>query len=227
MLDAMQFGHALEPGPYVFLEVQDNGEGMDDETLRRIFEPFFTTKFAGRGLGLAAVLGIDRGHHGAISASSWKGQGSRFRILWPYRLNAEALLHDTTEECPVDWHGHGLVLLVDDEDTVRLTVKRMLESMGYQILLAHDGAEGLRAFERNHRELRLVLLDLTMPVMDGTQTFASMKSIDPLVPILLMSGYNEQDAVRRFGNTGLAGFVQKPFELASLREKVRMMARQG
>ena len=222
-LDAMQFGHLIEPGDYVSLEVEDNGAGMSKDVLARIFEPFFTTKFAGRGLGLAAVLGIVRGHKGAMSVTSQERKGTRFRIVWPCNRDAAILPHDITEESRADWRGGGRVLVVDDEDSVRTTAARMLQSLGFQPVLACDGLEGVERFQECPEAWSLVLLDLTMPHLDGTQAFAHMKKLNPSVPVLLMSGYNEQDAVRRFGKSGLAGFIQKPFTLKAIRDKVRMM----
>jgi signal transduction histidine kinase len=209
----------LPEGDYVFLEVRDNGIGMTAETRSRIFDPFFTTKFTGRGLGLAAVLGIVRGHRGALKVESEHGFGSAFRLLLPaFTGAAESPAHIVTS---TSWKGHGTVLVVDDERAVRTVTSRILAACGFEIVLARDGREAIDLFSRRPGDFRLVLLDLTMPHLSGEDTFRQLRLLQPDSRILLMSGYNEQDAVHRFTGQGLAGFIQKPFTPEELHAKLQ------
>ncbi|HVU15948.1 MAG TPA: response regulator [Candidatus Didemnitutus sp.] len=217
-------GTSIAPGDYVFLEVSDNGSGMEPATVARIFDPFFTTKFTGRGLGLAAVLGIIRGHKGAIKVYSEPGRGTTFKVLLPV---AEGSAESTTSTSPgfsePPWRGQGTVLVVDDEETVRTVCARMLERMGYNVVLASDGREAVDKFRVEPARYHLVLLDLTMPHLDGEETFRQLRHLHPGVKVILMSGFNQQDAVSRFTGKGLAGFLQKPFETDMLVAAIRQV----
>ncbi len=208
------------PGDYVYVEVSDNGCGMDAATLKRIFDPFFTTKFTGRGLGLAAVLGIVRGHKGGLKVYSEVGKGTTFKLFFPV---ASGPTQDSASPFPsaAPFQGSGHVLVVDDEETVRTVAARMLERLGFSVTLATDGREGMERFRGDPLRYTLVLLDLTMPHLDGEETFRQMRQLNPQVRVILTSGFNQQEAVNRFTGKGLAGFVQKPFELASLVQVIR------
>ncbi|MBA4136153.1 MAG: hypothetical protein C0518_02410 [Opitutus sp.] len=219
-LASVQFQTEITPGPYVFLEVSDNGSGMSRETLARIFDPFFTTKFTGRGLGLAAVIGIVRGHKGAIKVYSEPGRGTTFRVLLPPVAGPAQPLHRPTPTAP-DWRGSGHVLVVDDEESVRTVARSVLEYTGFTVEEAGDGVAGVEIFQRDPARFTAVLLDLTMPQMDGEEAFRQLRLLSPGVRVVLMSGFNRVDAINRFVGKGLAGFVQKPFEVQTLVSELR------
>jgi two-component system, cell cycle sensor histidine kinase and response regulator CckA len=207
------------PGDYVWCEVVDSGCGMPPEVLARIFDPFFTTKFTGRGLGLAAVLGIVRSHRGALHVVSNPGRGTIFRVLLPSARRA-AKESGGPPSTISSWRGSGTVLLVDDEETVRITTGRMLEGIGFSVITAGDGIEAVEAFAK-HPGVRMVLLDLSMPRMDGVEAFREIRKIRPDARVLLMSGFTKIEAMKRFRMEGLGGFIQKPFTMRQLAEKAK------
>ena len=210
----------LPEGRYVFLEVADNGRGMNGETLGRIFDPFFSTKFTGRGLGLAAVLGIVRGHNGALKVESLEGVGTTFRLLLPASTVIASPETTKVDPAPI-WHGRGLALVVDDEPSVRHVATRMLVSMGFEVVTASTGSEAVELLGERPDAYSVVLLDLTMPGSRGDETFRELRALRADVPIILMSGYSHQEASTLFEGEELAGFLQKPFRLERLRELVR------
>jgi CheY-like chemotaxis protein len=213
-------GHEdLQPGDYVCLEVRDDGCGMDESTRTRIFDPFFTTKFTGRGLGLAAVSGIVRSHHGAIRVNSAPGQGSVFEVL--FAAMAEPVPAVAASEKFEDLTGSGLVLVIDDEAAVRSTAAAALRRYGYRVEVATDGATGVQAFSRRPKEFVAVLLDLTMPVMGGEDALAKIKQVRPQTPVIASSGYSEEEASRRFPPGQVAAFLQKPYSAATLARTVK------
>jgi CheY-like chemotaxis protein len=209
----------LPAGRYVCLEISDSGCGMSRETIDRIFDPFFTTKFTGRGLGLSAVLGIVRGHKGAIKVYSEVGRGTTFKLFFP-AVSSEGAAR-ASRETEDEWRGAGTVLVIDDEPAVRKITERILGALGFEPIVAPDGRQGLELVRERGDALVAVLMDLTMPNMDGETAFREIRSLRPQLPVVLMSGYNEQDAIARFAGKGLAGFLQKPFTVDALRQQLR------
>jgi len=212
--------HDLAPGRYVTLEVTDSGCGMDEATMERMFEPFFTSKFTGRGLGLSAVLGIVRGHSGVVKAQSEPGRGTTMQVLLPASTLPPKSL-SKPDDTKRSWRGTGTVLIVDDEPVVREVAQGMLERAGLKVMTAEDGREALVVFGDHSDEIDCVILDLTMPHLDGEETFRELRKIRPDLAVILASGYNQQDVTQRFTGKGLAGFLQKPFRLESLTEMVK------
>ncbi len=212
----------LAEGDYITLEIADNGQGMSAETQARIFDPFFTTKFTGRGLGLSAVLGIVRGHKGALKVYSEIGKGTTFKLLFPVAKGQAKSLHREPDIIQ-DWRGTGTILVVDDEDTVRTVAARILQSFGFKVITACDGQDAIEQFISARSEIVAVLMDLTMPNVDGEEAFRHLRLLQPDLRVLLMSGFNEQEAINRFIGKGLAGFLQKPFKPSELRTKLRDM----
>ncbi|NCC23634.1 MAG: response regulator [Deltaproteobacteria bacterium] len=214
-----------EPGDYVWLEVEDSGCGMDQAAQARIFDPFFTTKFTGRGLGLSSVLGIVRSHRGAIFIKSVPGRGTTIRILFPVG-RPETAEDPIPPQPPMAEPGPALsplretsisptILVVDDEPMILEMCAEALHDMGYRVLLASDGQEGVEILAADPEAISCVLLDLTMPRMDGPTAFVRMREIRADIKVVLCSGYSEQEATSRF--QGLAGFIQKPYRIDELK----------
>jgi PAS domain S-box-containing protein len=213
-------GGEHEPGRYVFLEVADTGCGMDDETLPRIFEPFYTTKFTGRGLGLAAVLGIVRGHGGAMHVRSEVGRGTVFTLYFP-ALAEPAAAADTPSREPEDWRGSGVILLADDEEAIRMVGRRMLGKAGFDVLAAAGGEEAVTLFRQHADAVVCAILDLKMPDKDGLETFRELRGMNPDIPVIISSGFSEVEVIDRCGEMPPDGFLQKPYQYVKMLSKVR------
>ena len=209
------------PGLYLTLQVSDTGSGMDAATQARLFEPFFTTKPTGRGLGLAGVLGIVRGHKGALGLESEPGKGTTFTVFLPVSNAEMGEAPPKTNALTVDRQREGTVLLVDDERALLALGASMLSRLGFAVLAAADGQEALAMYREHMDEITLVLLDLTMPGMDGAETFHALRALDATVRVVMSSGYGEQDMATRFAGEGLAGFLPKPYTLAELGERLQ------
>jgi CheY-like chemotaxis protein len=212
-------GEDLPEGDYVLLEVSDSGCGMDIETQAKIFDPFFTTKFAGRGLGLAAVLGIVRGVRGALRITSEAGRGTSIRVMVPVLVEAE-MAEQEVAAVSTEAHESKTVLVVDDDKVVRSLSREMLEEAGYQVLSAADGREAVDLYRGKAAAVDAVLLDMTMPHMDGDATFGELRKIRADVRVIVSSGYSEQDAMDRFRGARPAGYLQKPYRMTDLLDAV-------
>jgi len=203
----------VKPGNFILLGVRDSGCGMASATRARLFEPFFTTKDQGRGLGMSAVLGIVRAHGAAIKVDSTVQEGTIFRLYFPRSKASPKVDPEVTRR---DWPAGmtGTVLVVDDDDLIREVAQRMLTQMGFTTLSADDGQSGLELFRKHHAGIAAVLLDLTMPRLDGMACLTAMRAVDPDVRVVLCSGYGEGTAADRFGGeagAGPVGFVAKPY----------------
>ncbi len=209
----------LEPGRYTYIEVSDSGCGMSEKTIAKIFDPFYTTKFTGRGLGLSAVVGILRGHKAGIEVYSEPGKGTTFKLLFPSLSKDTQLpsgnLNDTEVRTGL---GTGTILLVDDDEMVCDVGRQMLTKLGFDVITALSGSEAIEIFSKSADSIQCVLLDMTMPHLDGEQTFEALQKIKQDAHVILCSGYHAIDLSERFAGKGLAGFIHKPYTLNQLRE---------
>ena len=212
--EAIERGKTLTPGSYVVLEVADTGCGMDEGTRQRMFEPFFTTKPRGRGLGMAAVLGILDGHGGGIQVESAPGRGTTMRAWLPVYLGPPP--DKTPVQAAPLLLPSGLVLVVDDEASIRRTTRDMLVHLGFQTIEASSGDEAIRIYQGRTSPISAVLLDLTMPGLDGLETMRRLRDFDPLVQVILASGYSRDEVARSLGDQDITAFLQKPYDVEAL-----------
>jgi signal transduction histidine kinase/ActR/RegA family two-component response regulator len=212
--------YQVQPGKFLQLSVTDTGVGMDESTQQRIFEPFYTTKEMGRGtgLGLASAYGIIKNHGGIIEVSSRKGEGTTFNIYLPV---SEKAIFEEKEVAEKISEGTETVLLVDDESMIIDVGKRILEKFGYNAIIAKSGRKALEIYERNYDEIDIVILDMIMPGMSGSETYDKLKEINPRIKVLLSSGYSIDGQANEILNRGCNGFTQKPFNVKTLTRKIR------
>jgi two-component system CheB/CheR fusion protein len=223
LLSRLLASESAHEGEYVYLEVSDSGCGMGPDTARRMFEPFFTTKFAGRGLGLAAVLGIIKGHGGAVAVESEPGRGTTVRVYLPAVSDKPEAKARSTQPPHESWRPRGTVLLVDDEEMVRNVGALMLRRIGFDVETAIDGLEAIDKLRAGGR-YEFIVLDLTMPRLGGAETFRELRALDPEVPIIVASGFTTEDVTTRFADVTPDAFIQKPFALAALRHTLHKIS---
>jgi PAS domain S-box-containing protein len=215
----------LAPGTYAFLEVADDGCGMSEETRARLFEPFYTTKFTGRGLGLSAVQGIVRGHAGGIVLRTALGKGTTIKVLIRCADQPPVSTRAPAAETPSAWSGHGVALLVDDDPRVRTVTTLLLRDLGFEVISVASGRDAIVEFARRASEIRFVMLDVTMPDLGGDQVLQELRKFRPDVPVLLCSGYSEDEMRHRFGSKDMETFLQKPYTLRALKERLQHLVR--
>jgi CheY-like chemotaxis protein len=212
--------YELEPGDYVKTSVKDTGIGMDKTTLQKVFDPFFTTKKLdrGTGLGLASAYGIIKNHNGFFEVSSEKNKGTTFNFYIP--ASEKKVMQQKTKPQEIQ-KGNETILLVDDEDMVIDATSEMLETLGYSVNVARSGEEAIVFCRKNNDIIDLVILDIVMPVMNGSEAYRILKKINPQIKVLLSSGYSVNESVTKMLDNGCQGFIQKPFNLIQLSQKVR------
>ena len=205
---------------YSFVEVTDTGCGMDDETISKLFDPFFTSKFTGRGLGMATVLGIVRSHKGVINVKSELGKGTAIKVFFPVVKDFSEKIEETEKADSIEIDStlnfDGTVLVADDEEGVRTICTEMLETFGLSVITAEDGEDALNVINENKEKISCIILDYLMPKLDGEQIVKKLKESKINIPIIISSGYTEQEISGKFDGKGIVGFIQKPFLINDL-----------
>jgi CheY-like chemotaxis protein len=217
-LERLILGKDLPEGEYVCLRVSDTGKGMSSETLERAFEPFFSTKNTGRGLGLSVLMGIVKSHRGALDVRSVPGEGTMFSVYFPTVTKTSKKARKVVTKSKKEWKGSGTIILADDEQTVLDMCKEMLEYLGFEVLIATDGVEAVDLYKKNHDKICCIILDLTMPNMDGEEALEEIQKLDASAKIIISSGYGEMQILQRFASKKLAAFIQKPYKLDGLKD---------
>ena len=216
------FNTSIKPGRYVFTRVGDTGVGMNEETRLHIFDPFFTTKHSGHGLGLAAVLGIIRNHHGTIDITSSPDKGSTFTFYIP-ALDHTASKRDNSNKVADNWHGDGTVLVADDDETVRKVAGIMLQTIGFRVVEVSNGSDAVAIISADPDRFSAVLLDMTMPDTDGLEAYHAIRKLKPQLPIVLTSGYNKSSEVAKLKDNCPPAFLKKPYRIEQLSAVFRSM----
>ncbi|MCO4743314.1 MAG: response regulator [Proteobacteria bacterium] len=222
----MVASESMSVGEYFELSVSDSGHGMDGETVGRMFEPFYTTKATGRGLGLAATLGIVRGHGGGLNVESSPGEGTMVRVYLP-PAKGEAMVVTPDDEDSGMWASQGAILVADDEPEVLDFIEAVLSRRGFEVLRARDGVECVEIYEEQRQRVSLVVLDMTMPRMNGKEALEAIRAVTPDIRVILSSGYDEQELAARLGDMSPAEFLQKPYRASQLTDLVKLMMGEG
>jgi signal transduction histidine kinase/CheY-like chemotaxis protein len=220
-VDKDHLGKTIPMGWYACLKVRDSGCGMDEETRSRIFEPFFSTKFTGRGLGMSALLGIVNLHGGALQLNSKPGQGTIFKVYLPIMICSADAVTPVLPAVITPWKGSGTILLVEDDEMILDVTRTMLEEMGFSVIEARNGQEGLNLYQQKTAEIDLVLTDIGMPVMDGYALFSALKKISPKLPIIISSGFGDFEVTQRIVGEKIAGLISKPYLFSQLQALIK------
>ncbi len=212
-------------GKYVYMEISDTGCGMDENTKEKMFNPFFTTKTTGRGLGLRVVREIVKGHKGTVTVQSEQLKGTVFMIMFPASGKLLKVKEQVEKTIGKIYTGGGTILIIDDEEDVRDVTKTMLETMKFKVHTASNGHDGVKFFQKNHRKIDVILIDMTMPDMSGEDVFKKVLKISSDVSVIISSGYSEHDVKQRFAKRDMASFIHKPYQMKTLIDKVSTIMR--
>jgi two-component system cell cycle sensor histidine kinase/response regulator CckA len=216
----------LHPGNYLRIKVKDTGAGIPDRYLDRIFEPFFTTKETGKGtgLGLATVYGMAKEHYGAVTVDSKEGKGTQFVIFLP---SEDMEVASPKHELMADFSGQGCILVIDDEEIIRTTAMSILNRLGYEVMLAVDGQDGVEVFQENQERIELVITDMVMPRMSGSVCYQHIRELSPEVPVILSSGFSQQQRVDELKKQGISAVIEKPYRMHELAKIIHGILMQG
>ncbi|OQY35690.1 MAG: hypothetical protein B6241_00420 [Spirochaetaceae bacterium 4572_59] len=209
----------IEPGRYIQIEIRDSGKGIAPENLDKIFDPFFTTKKQGKGtgLGLSTAFGTATQHKGSITVSSIQGRGTSFFILLPITIDRVSMKPENSQIA----EGSGKILLIDDEEVVRITAKVILEELGYEVVMSEDGYQGLEVLRAESEHIDLVILDMIMPNMGGRDCLTGIRKIAPEMPVILSSGFSQEEDLKEVKKMGISGFISKPYTKSAIGMKIQ------